>query len=462
MAFSWNNFLHRGPEKIDVGRVFIREMPAPEIGVTILYVFVAGLWCVFSDDLLDWLLGAPLDSPALQTLKGINFVIITGLLLYAVLRQSFRNRRLAEEASRLSQERFEAVARATTDAIWDWNLDTNTVWWSEGIEKLFGYCPGDVSSKVDWWIERLHREDKDRVVEAVRKAADGPGHTWSGQYRFRCHDGRYSIVLDRGYVVRDAAGKPARVVGGLSDITEHRRAEEALEASHDQLRALSSRLHSAREEERATVAREIHDELGQVLTALKINLDWLERKLGERTNDLELNPLLDRVVESAQITESAIGSVQRIATELRPSALDNLGLEVALRQEAERFQQRTGTACELELPTDPLNVPRKAATTIFRIFQEALTNVARHAQAKEVRVALRAEPEQLMLEVEDDGRGIGANALEDSRSLGLLGMRERAHELKGDLTVASRQPRGTRVTLRLPRVISEPALAAGI
>ena len=180
-------------------------------------------------------------------------------------------------------------------------------------------------------------------------------------------------------------------------MTEQRQAEQALENSRRQLRALSARLQSVREEERAKVAREIHDELGQVLTALKINLDWLERKLGVRDNDPSLNPLLDRVVESAEIADSAISSVQKIAAELRPSSLDNLGLAAALEHEAQRFQQRTGIACQVKLPAESLDLPAEAATAVFRIFQEALTNVARHAQATEVRAALQSEADQVVL-----------------------------------------------------------------
>ena len=116
MAFNWKSFLRRGPERIEADRVVIKEMPVEEIGITLLYVLVAGLWCVFADDIIIWLLGAPAESPTLQTLKGINFVTTTGLLLYLVLRRSFRHRRLAQEASRLSQERFESVARATAES----------------------------------------------------------------------------------------------------------------------------------------------------------------------------------------------------------------------------------------------------------------------------------------------------------------------------------------------------------
>jgi PAS domain-containing protein len=169
-----------GPERIESDRVRIKELPFEEIGITAAYILIAGLWCVFSDDVCDWLFGAPLNSPALQTLKGINFVTTTGLLLYLVLRRNARNRRLAQEASRLSQERFESVALATTEAIWDWNLETNTIWWSDGIQKLFGYPPEDVSTKVAWWLERLHPEDKERVMRTIRQATDTGNRMWAG------------------------------------------------------------------------------------------------------------------------------------------------------------------------------------------------------------------------------------------------------------------------------------------
>ena len=441
-----------GPERIESDRVRIKELPFEEIGITAAYILIAGLWCVFSDDVCDWLFGAPLNSPALQTLKGINFVTTTGLLLYLVLRRNARNRRLAQEASRLSQERFESVALATTEAIWDWNLETNTIWWSDGIQKLFGYPPEDVSTKVAWWLERLHPEDKERVMRTIRQATDTGNRMWAGYYRFRRKDGSYASVLDHGFILQNSEGKPARVVGGIRDITERRQAEEALNNSRRQLRALSARLQSAREEERASVAREIHDELGQVLTALKLNLDWLERKIGEREHDRSLNPLLDRVVECGEMTESAIHTVQRIATELRPGLLDHLGLAAALQQEAHRFQTRSGIACEVQLPPDHLDLPREVATAIFRIFQEALTNVARHAGATAVHATLEADAERVSLKVEDNGRGIRPNDVADSRSLGLLGMRERASVLGGDLAIEPVTPRGSRVTLRLPRV----------
>jgi signal transduction histidine kinase len=288
------------------------------------------------------------------------------------------------------------------------------------------------------------------VLQAVERSAGDAGNSWAGQYRFRRRDGSYAYVLDRGCIIFDAAGKPTRIVGGISDISERRHAEQALENSRAQLRALTARLQSGREEERSTVAREIHDELGQLLTAVKINLDWLEKKLGERSSDPALNPWLDRVVESEEMVDAAITSVQRIATNLRPASLDNLGLGEALQQEAQRFQQRNGITCELQLPLDALNPPSVLAIALFRVFQEALTNVARHAEAKAVRVVVTQAADHVQLQVEDNGRGIPLEAVAASRSLGLLGMRERALTLGGEVTIEPIAPRGTRVTLRLP------------
>jgi signal transduction histidine kinase len=289
------------------------------------------------------------------------------------------------------------------------------------------------------------------VMESIGRIVESGGRTWSGEYRFRRQDNSYAVVLDRSYVIKDATGKPVRIVGGISDISERRLAEQALENSRQQLRALTTRLQSGREEERTRVAREIHDDLGQVLTALKVDLDWLERKLGEPHTEPIFNALLERVVESGEMVESAIQSVQRIATELRPAVLDNLGLVEALKEEARRFEARNGITCNLNVPAGSLTFSPEISTTIFRVFQETLTNVARHAQATVVSISLEARPTQIILQVEDNGKGIEPQSIADPRSLGLMGMTERASALGGHVAVAPATPRGTRVTLQLPR-----------
>ena len=457
MPVNLKRFFTRGPEIIHAEQVFVREVPLQELGLTLVYVLFAAIWLVLSADALIWATGSPLESPVLQTMRGINFVFTTGVVLYLVLRRAFRTRRAAQEASRLSQERFESAARATTDAIWDLNLETKLFWWSDGMQKNFGYPADEVSSSFDWWHQRVHPDDRERVVDSIGKVVESGGRSWTGEYRFRRRNGSYATVMDRGYIIPDAAGKPVRLVGGLSDISERRLAEKALEKSRQQLRALTVRLQAGREEERAAVAREIHDDLGQVLTALKLELDWLEREIENQPGAETANRMLERVVESQELVTGAMQSVQRIATDLRPALLDNLGLSEALREEGRRFQERSGTTCDLKLPPEPLNLSPEAAIAIFRVFQEALTNVARHAHASTVNVVLERTGDQIILQVQDNGGGIPPQALDDPSSLGLVGMAERAAALGGQVAVAPITPQGTRVILQLPSNNSPPS-----
>jgi signal transduction histidine kinase len=211
------------------------------------------------------------------------------------------------------------------------------------------------------------------------------------------------------------------------------------------LRELAFHLEAVREEERMRIAREIHDELGQALTALKVDLARLAARMPRE------QPAL---VESARammgIAEGAIHSMRRIATDLRPAVLDDLGLMAALDWLALDFQERTGIACRLTASVSDLSIGPEPATALFRICQEALTNVIRHACATRVTICLEEEGDTVLMAVQDDGRGITDSERANKKSLGLLGIRERAALLGGEATIAGQPGEGTRVTLRLP------------
>ena len=229
----------------------------------------------------------------------------------------------------------------------------------------------------------------------------------------------------------------------VSDLSEVKRAEQELRASSEQLRNLAARLLSVREQERTRIAREIHDELGQALTAVKMDLSWLAGRLSPRNG-----PLLGRIRSTLQLADSTIQSVRRISTELRPSVLD-LGLAAALEWQAQEFQARSGIRCKLRLPAQGAVAPN-VSTALFRIFQETLTNIARHAGATRAEVALQKQPDALVLRVRDNGRGFDPANSSSSKSLGLLGMRERAAILGGWVDIFSAPGKGTRVTAWIP------------
>jgi PAS domain S-box-containing protein len=215
-----------------------------------------------------------------------------------------------------------------------------------------------------------------------------------------------------------------------------------------QLRALSGRIEAAREEERTGIAREIHDQLGQSLTVLKMDIAWIARR-ARSPERLAVDVLLEKLDELSSTTDEIIREVRRISAELRPGVLDDLGLPSALAWQAQEFEKRTGIVCAVKVRADE-KLPRDVGTAVFRVVQEALTNVARHAEARRVDVELEQDQGDLVLEVRDDGKGLRPEDVADPRSLGLLGMRERVRRLGGTASFLRRPEGGTTLVFRLP------------
>ncbi|MGD2244935.1 MAG: PAS domain S-box protein [Candidatus Aminicenantes bacterium] len=264
------------------------------------------------------------------------------------------------------------------------------------------------------------------------------------EYKLRRKDGSTIWVETEGSLIYKD-GKPFAVQGIARDITEKKMAEDALRESEEQLRNLAAHLQSIREEERASVAREIHDELGQALTALKMDLSWLDKKLPE-----EQRPLLKKTKSMSQLIDSTIHIVQRLSAELRPGLLDDIGLFATIEWQAEEFQKRTGIVCELSVSSQKINLDQERSTAIFRIFQETLTNIARHANATKVRVNLVKKGRKLELTIKDNGKGITEEKISDPKSLGLIGIQERVHFFGGDIVIKGIRNKGTTITASIP------------
>lgn len=296
----------------------------PEGRISLFYVLLASIWIIGSDSLLNCISSGSASWVFLQSFKGLNFVITTGVLLYFVLRRAYGGWRRSEE----------------------------------------------------------------RRLTAMRSARE----------RFR---------------------------------------------------NLSSRVQTLREEERTRISREIHDELGQLLTGTKMQLRMIENQLCDR-DDRTLNPIIDEVVETCATIDETISSVRRIASGLRPLALDHLGITSAMDEEAEQFTRRTGIECELKLGDIETALPDDVQTAAFRIFQECLTNVARHAKAGKVTAECRVQGNDFVMSVSDDGVGIDPAIVENPDSLGLVGMLERAADAGGGLEIKAGFDRGTLVTLSIP------------
>jgi len=367
----------------------------------------------------------------------------------SVFVQDVTERRLAVQVLKDSEERYRLVARATNDAIWDWDLVTDEVRWNEGVTVLFGYPSHDIGRDAGWRMDRIHGEDRDRVVAGLHAVIEGSGATWSAEYRFLRRDSSHAHVIDRGYVVRDGGGRALRMIGAMTDLTARRRTEQERDVllalaneRRTQIEGLSRRLVNLQEAERREIARELHDDLGQLLTGLKLLIEAAGSPDEARRREMK------------RLVQEVLGRVRDLSMSLRPAMLDDLGLVPALLWHFERFTQQSGIRVDFRHEGLAERQPVEVETAAFRIVQEALTNVARHSGAAQASVAVTAEAGRLQACIEDRGQGFDVAEALSKRSSGLWSMRERATLLGGRVVIESSSSRGTRLTAEFPVAVA--------
>jgi PAS domain S-box-containing protein len=347
-----------------------------------------------------------------------------------------------EGESRLSEDRLRQIIDSIPTMAWSLRPDGAVDFVNQRWQDYTGVS---LEEELENPTRPLHPEDRPGAV-AEWLVAMAAGEAYEGEMRLRRADGDYRWFLVRTVPLRDETGNIIKWFGTSTEIEDRKQSEKILYRSFEQLRALTARLQSVREEERARMAREIHDELGQALTAIKIELSSFVSDLSpEQKQPLRSESIMKLIDETVQ-------TVRRISTELRPGILDDLGLVAAVEWAAEEFEGRTGTKCHLNLPGADIELDPEHATALFRIFQETLTNVARHAKATEVSVRLAHENGDVSLEVRDNGQGISEDQRSAADSLGILGMLERALLLGGEFTINGVPGGGTIVRVRIPAI----------
>ncbi len=378
---------------------------------------------------------------------SISQVSVGGRKLFTVILRDITARKRAEEAVRESAERYQRLVELVPDAIWIERDDRIAflnracvqLLGSDSVVRVLGRSP----------LEFIH-PDFHAVAQARRQRLAAGVET--------------NPLMDKQIVrldgeVRDIeiAEAPFHDEGSIAflavlrDITDRKRAEHEVRESREQLRQLSASLQAVREEEKARIARELHDELGQALTGLKMDLAQLVTHLAPGQQGAIAQADAMKV-----LIESTVAAVRRIATELRPLMLDDLGLFATIEWLANDFSRRTGIAVDLTLPEAEFEVDSQLSTALFRVLQESLTNVARHAGADRARVALSVSEHDIQLLVQDNGKGIGPAPEDAPKTFGLLGMRERASMLGGELTVQSEAGAGTAIVMIVPRRARAP------
>lgn len=348
-----------------------------------------------------------------------------------------------DEERRENETAFAAMAEGAVIT----NAAGNILWVNDAFCRIYGYQRDEVIGQNPR-ILKSGRHDAAFYDEFWRQLTQG-GH-WRGEIWNRRKTGEIFPEELSIQALRGPDGSIRRFISIFSDITERKRNEDELlehqqrlEESEARLRELAAFLQTVREEERTRIARELHDELGQALTALRIDLGWLRGKCGGLGA-----PAAERVASAFSVVEQSIVSLRRISEDLRPAMLDNLGLAAAVEHHVTQFSQRTGIPCQLAMNREEFDLDGNLATAVFRIVQEALTNVARHAEASKVSVSVDETDWGIEVVVTDNGKGI--TTPDNKKTFGLLGMRERITILGGKLEIDSRPEHGTRIACWLP------------
>jgi PAS domain S-box-containing protein len=346
------------------------------------------------------------------------------------------NRKAAEEINTLLAQTLKSVR----DSISITRLDDTILFVNEAFLTTYGYQTGELLGK-NISIVRAPGISHNIAEEVfLRTQKEG----WHGELLNRRKDGSEFPIELWASTVNDSSGNPIATVGVARDITKRKQEEKDLRSSREQLRELATRLQTIREEEGTRIAREIHDELGQTLTGLKIDLLWLKKRTSR-----EPAAVNEKLTTMSRRIDDVIQTVRKISTSLRPGVLQ-LGLPEAIEWQTQEFQAMTGIDSEMSGSVNDGEVNDLQSTNIFRIFQEILTNIARHAHATKVLISLKIENHSLTLGVQDNGRGILDEQVRHPKSLGILGMRERASVLGGDIVIDGVAGKGTSVTVNIP------------
>lgn len=327
-------------------------------------------------------------------------------------------------------------------------VEPRTIYSNRKLQDLLGYSETELGQPEKGLPRHLLHPDDVERFEQMTASCDGidDSQIVAQKIRLRHKNGEWRWFSTRNVVfAREAGGRARRILGVVEDVTESERADEALRASREELRRLANHLQSVREKERGDIAREVHDQLGQTLTAMKLHLASLEN------GTLELpETVMARLRILSQLVESTVETVRRVARELRPHVVEDLGLMAAIRFQVEEFATRWGLECRFRSACETLDLSAERSTHLFRILQESLTNVARHAAAKRVSIDLTTDADGLTLTISDDGQGITAEKMSNTKSIGLIGIRERALLCGGRASFITPAAGGTRVEVWIP------------
>jgi PAS domain S-box-containing protein len=375
----------------------------------------------------------------------LNGSVINVLLIA----RNITERRRAEDELRLAYQRLSYLVENTPLAVMEFDNGLNIKRWSRRAEEIFGWEASEALGKnvYDPDFRIVFEEDLpavDKINEQLLKGIVNRNLSLNRNYT---RDGKLIYCEWYNSVLRDELGNVITILSLVDNVTERKQAEETLTNSYEEIRRLTNHLQNIREEERTYIAREIHDELGQQLTVLKMDIKALNKKLNNADE-----PIKQKIMDIMNLLDATVKSVRRISSELRPGLLHNLGLVAAIEWHLKEFEKKSGIKTIFNQQKDELELPDPIKNGLFRIFQESLTNVGKHASANNIYVTLEQKEQELILSIEDDGQGFEKEIVASKQTLGVLGMKERSQMMNGNFEIRSIPGKGAIVMVTVPYI----------
>ncbi len=399
------------------------------------------IWILISDAvLMNFSQGDIALNTKMQNLKGLIFVAASSLFIYFV--SVSLNRRIARANKQKDETltRFNMLGMATNDAIWDIDLVTHESYTNRTLQDMFGYTAEELRDNYTWWRTNLHPEDEKRVLDTIDNILDVGGSFWQDEYRFRCKNGKYKVIFDRGVIIRDTRNKPMRLIGAMQDVTSQRSLQQQLIAEqllhkNEMARGI---LHAA-EAERKKLGEELHDNINQLLGVVRLYIDHALNNKSEQEMLLR---------KSSVHLKAVIEEIRALSRSLIPPTLSDLGLIDSIRELADsisiakniRFEIRSHGFDEGELTASQQLV-------LYRILQEQLNNIIKHSDADEVLIELHQTKHTLQLVVTDNGKGFDQNT--GKIGMGLTNIRNRLELFNGKMKIVSEPGKGCRLSVEL-------------
>jgi PAS domain S-box-containing protein len=349
--------------------------------------------------------------------------------------------KLAEEASRTGKTILAKAQQIAHMGSWEFDYESERMKCSDETYRIFGYQPGEIEPTLELFYSMVHPEDYPLLIQGIEdvKTKHIPLNL---DMRIMLPNGNQRYIHEQAEMTFDANNVPVKWIGTVHDITQRKEIEEELQKSLERLHQLSKHIEQAREDERLNIARELHDDLGQALTAVKIDLELIKQQSSESITKAKLEDV-------KSLVGNTIRTVQRITSQLRPEIIDDLGLEAAIEWYTREFSKRYGMEVFLNIE-DEIPISSDDALPLFRIMQESLTNIARHSGATHIEILLKQYDDQVQFEVADNGVGITGEQINAKKSFGIMSMKERAESLGGSFEIKNRENQGSKIMITFP------------